>query len=112
MTASELARLREENAALRHLLAAIHEGQVPFPAEDGWLNEMQYIEARRLDMITIQAGVHDGATPDYLRKSAALLRERQAESLPYTPARGYRIGTGRGYCKLPAGHPGDEHKTR
>lgn len=110
MTADELARLRKENAALRDLLAAIHEGQVPFPTEDGWLNEMRYIEARRLDMITIQAGAHDAVTPDYLWKSAALLRERWAESLPYTPARGYRIGVDRGYYKLPAGHPGDEHK--
>jgi hypothetical protein len=121
-TAAELAELREGNAALLDLLAAIAEGQVPFPVEadasgktlsifPDASGKMLSVESSRMDSISIAARVDD-ASVWYLRNMAAHLRAKWAQPLPYTPACQHQVDGQAGLCKLPAGHPGDKHKTR
>ncbi|HEY1706396.1 MAG TPA: hypothetical protein VGG75_42530 [Trebonia sp.] len=82
--AEETARLAEENAAMRDLLAAIHEGDLPMPckAED---NARAAAEAeRRFSYVTMAAYIPEGYLAESIRHEAGRLRGKWETPLTYT----------------------------
>lgn len=82
---SAVARLTEENAALRDLLAAIHEGALPLPRTHEGYPARTSMAARRHDQAMYAADIPDSWPADLIRRDAGRLREKWAsQPLTYT----------------------------
>lgn len=103
---AENARLRDENDALRAILAAIGDGMPPLPADPKKLHLYGIEAASRLSMATVVAGPLAACREDYLpawaRQEAQALRTSWAATLHYDAEHPDRSA-----CAC--GHPGTAH---